>query len=203
MTATTATTNQKLKGKDLITAGIFAAIYFCVFMIGQLLSALHPVLWILFPFVIALLAGIPYYLLCAKVQKPGAVFIMGMVTGLIAVLSGQDSVIEGITFLIGCSMAEIIRHATKYSSFKGNMIAYIFFSINAVGSPLPIWLMREKFFAKISTLGMPADYINTLDALASPYMLIVLFAAVIIGAVLGSLIAKGLFNKHFKKAGIV
>lgn len=203
MTTAAATASKKLKGKDLITAGIFAAIYFCVFMIGQLLSALHPVLWILFPGVVALLAGVPYYLLCAKVQKTGAVFIMGMVTGLFAVLSGQDSVIEGITFLIGCGMAEIIRHATKYSSFKGNMIAYMFFSINTVGSPLPIWLMREKFFEKISVLGMPEDYINTLDALASSNMLILLFAAVIVGAVLGSLIAKKMLDKHFKKAGIV
>ena len=71
-----------LQGKDLISIGIFSAIYFVLNFICMLLSGLHPVIWILMPALIALVTGIPFLLMCAKVQKFGAVLLMGMVTGL-------------------------------------------------------------------------------------------------------------------------
>lgn len=65
------TKNSKaLKGKDLITIGIFSAIYFVINFVFMLLSGLHPILWILMPALIALFSGIPFMLMCAKVQKP-------------------------------------------------------------------------------------------------------------------------------------
>lgn len=39
--------------------------------------------------------------------------------------------------------------------------------------------------------------------MTSPAMLIVLFAAPILGSIVGAVIAKGMFKKHFKKAGII
>ena len=66
-----------LKGKDLIFIGVYTAIYFVINMLFMLISGLHPVIWILLPAFIALFSGIPFMLICAKVQKPGAVFIMG------------------------------------------------------------------------------------------------------------------------------
>ena len=69
--------------------------------------------------------------------------------------------------------------------------------------PLPIWLMREDFLQQITEQGMPADYVNTLAALSSNGMLIVLFLAPIVGAVIGGLIARIMFRKHFEKAGLV
>ena len=50
---------------------------------------------------------------------------------------------------------------------------------------------------------MPADYVNTLAALSSNGMLIVLFLAPIVGAVIGGLIARIMFRKHLEKAGLV
>ena len=39
-------TDKKLKGKDLITIGIFSAIYFVINFAFMLLGGIHPVLWI-------------------------------------------------------------------------------------------------------------------------------------------------------------
>ena len=50
---------------------------------------------------------------------------------------------------------------------------------------------------------MPADYINTLASLSSNGMLIVLFLAPIVGAIIGGFLAKAMFRKHFEKAGLV
>ena len=140
------TNGNMLKGKDLITIGIFSAIYF---------------------------------------------------------VTGQFTVIILVSFVIACGLGEIVRSVTRYNSFRGNAIAFVCFSLGMTGSPLPIWLMRESFLAQISEQGMPADYVASLEAASSPGMLVVLFAAPIIGAVIGAFITKSMFKKHFSKAGIV
>lgn len=78
-----------LRGKDLITIGIFSALYFVVNFVFMLISGFHPVLWILMPGLIALFSGIPFMLMCVKVQRFGAVLIMGAITALIYFVTGQ------------------------------------------------------------------------------------------------------------------
>lgn len=194
--------NRRLNGKDLITIGIFSATYFVINFIFMMLGII-PVMWILMPGFIALFSGIPFMMLCAKVQKPGGVLIMGFITGFIYFITGQFTVVILITFTIGCGLGEIVRFITKYNSFKGNCAAFILFSLGMTGSPLPIWIFRNSFFVQIAEQGMPVDYINSLQKLASDQMLIVLFVAPIIGAILSSIITRKMFKKHFIKAGIV
>ena len=164
-------TGRRMGGKDVITVGIFSAIYFVINFAFMLLGGLHPLLWILMPGFIALFTGIPYLIMCAKVQKAGSVLLMGLITGLIYYVTGQFTV--------------------------------VIFSVGMVVSPLPIWLMREDFLRQITEQGMPADYVNTLAALSSNGMLIVLFLAPVVGAIIGGILARAMFRKHFEKAGLV
>lgn len=194
---------DKLKGKDLITIGIFSAIYFVINFIFMLLGGLHPIMWILMPGFIALFSGIPFMLMCSKVQKIGAVLIMGAITGLIYFVTGMFTVVILATFATGCILGEVVRLFSGYSSFKGNMLAFICFSLGMIGSPLPIWMMHDKFMAQISEQGMPADYIAALEKISSPAMLLVLFLTPVVGAVIGAWISRTMFQKHFEKAGIV
>lgn len=174
-------TDKKLKGKDLITIGIFSAIYFVINFAFMLLGGIHPVLWMLMPGFIAVFAGIPFMLMVAKVQKLGAVFLMGLITALIYFVTGQFTLVILISMASTCILAEVVRAVTKYNSFKGNSIAYVIFSLGMVGSPLPIWLFKADFLAQITEQGMPADYVAAVEALSSNAMLIVLFVAPIIG----------------------
>ena len=192
-----------LKGKDLITIGIFSSIYFVINFAFMLLGGIHPVLWMLMPGFIAVFAGIPFMLMAAKVQKPGAVFLMGLITALIYFVTGQFTLVILISMASACVLAEVIRSMAKYDSFKGNSTAYVIFSLGMTGSPLPIWLFKADFLAQITEQGMPADYVSAVEALSSNAMLVVLFVAPIIGGMIGAFIAKGLFKKHFVKAGIV
>jgi len=197
------TSSRKMQGKDLITVGIFSAIYFVVNFIFMVSGGIHPILWILMPGTIALFAGVPYMLMIAKVQKPGAVFLMGLITGLIYFATGQFTVVILVFMVVSCFLAELTRYLTKYNSLSGNYLSYIFFSYGMVGSPLPIWLFKESFLAQISEQGLPADYVAAVEALSSNWMLIVLFVAPAVGAIIGAIIARALFKKHFEKAGIV
>ena len=143
-------TDKKLKGKDLITIGIFSAIYFVINFAFMLLGGIHPVLWMLMPGFIAVFAGIPFMLMVAKVQKLGAVFLMGLITALIYFVTGQFTLVILISMASTCILAEVVRAVTKYNSFKGNSIAYVIFSLGMVGSPLPIWLFKADFLAQIT-----------------------------------------------------
>ena len=195
-------TSKTLKGKDLITIGIFSAIYFVINFIFMI-AGVVPILWVLMPGLIALFTGIPYMILMSKVQKPGAVLIMGLITGLIYYVTGMFTTVILITFSLACVLAEVARFVTQYNSFTGNTASFALFSMGMVGSPLPIWLFRDSFFAQISEQGMSADYLSSLTSLATDGMLIVMLLAPLVLAVAGALIAKALFKKHFQKAGIV
>jgi energy-coupling factor transport system substrate-specific component len=199
----TSITTRKLKGKDLITIGIFSAIYFVINFIFMLSAGIHPILWVLMPGTIALFTGIPYMLMAAKVQKPGAAFLMGLITGLIYFATGQFTVVILISMVVSCGLAELTRYITKYNSFTGDSLSFIFFSFGMVGSPLPIWLFKESFLAQIGGQGMPADYVSAVEAVSANWMLIILFVAPVIGGTAGALIARKLFKKHFVKAGII
>ena len=194
--------NNKLKGKDLITIGIYTAIYF-VINFGFMLAGMIPVMWILMPSLIALFTGIPYMMICNKVQKAGAILIMGTITVLIYYATGQFTTVILATFVVGCILAEIIRATTKYKSFVGNSLSFALFSIGMIGSPLPIWLFKESFFAHIAELGMSKDYINALESFTSPAVLIGVVILTLICSLAGALLAKRIMNKHFKKAGII
>ena len=197
------TQKKGMTGKDIITVGIFSAIYFVINFAFMLLSGLHPLLWILMPGLIAIFAGIPFLMMCAKVPKTGAVLLMGFITALIYFVTGQFTVVILIAFAVSCILAELCRICSHYRSFRGNALAYVFLSLGMIGSPLPVWIMRDSFLAQISQQGMPEAYVSTLAALTSPGMIVVLVGAPIVGAILGILLAKGMFRKHFEKAGIL
>ena len=195
--------SKKLNGKDLITVGIFSAVYFVINFAFMLLSGLHPLLWILMPGLIALFTGVPFLLMASKVQKPGAVLLMGLITALIYFITGQFTVVILISFSSACVISELVRFVTKYKSLSGNMAAFVIFSVGMIGSPLPVWLFKESFLAQISGQGMAETYVSALDVLASPEMLAVMIAAPVVCGFIGAFAAKGLFKKHFEKAGIV
>ncbi|MDO4721362.1 MAG: MptD family putative ECF transporter S component [Peptostreptococcaceae bacterium] len=192
----------KLTGKDLIHIGIFSAVYFVLSFVGMFLGII-PILWILMPGVVALIAGIPFLLLSAKVQKPGVSLLMGLVTALLYYVTGQFTIVILTTFAAGSLLSELARWLTKYGSFRGNTLAFILFSYGMTGSPLPIWLFRDKFLAQISEQGIPDQYIETLNAAATTPMLFVLLLSPVVGGLIGAFIARRIFKKHFAKAGMI
>ena len=54
--------SRKLSGKDLITIGIFSAIYFML-NLAAMFTGFVPVLWLLLPGVTGIVIGIPFLLI--------------------------------------------------------------------------------------------------------------------------------------------
>ena len=194
--------NRKLTGKDVITIGIYSAIYF-VLNFAAMMTGLIPLLWILLPGTVAILTGIPFLLMVVKVPKPGAALIMGLITAFLYFVTGQFTSLILITMLIACIVSEAYRYITKYNlKFINLVVTFILFSYGMTGSPLALFVYRESFLAQIGET-MSQEYVVAISSYITTPMLILLLVSPIAGGFFGVLIAGGIFKKHFKKAGIV
>ena len=194
--------NRKLTGKDVIAIGIYSAIYF-VMNFAAIITGFIPLFWILLAGTAAILTSIPFLLMAVKVPKPGAVLIIGFITAFLYFITGQFTVLILITMLIACVLSETYRYITKYAlKFRNLVVAFILFSYGMVGSPLALFVYRESFLAQISET-MSRKYVVAISSYITTPMLILLLVSPIVGGLLGALIAKGIFKKHFEKAGIV
>lgn len=79
---------KKLKVKDLVSIGVFAVIYF-VLMFGVGMMGIIPILFLIYPTVLGIIAGTVLMLFMAKVQKPWALFILGMISPLVMFAMGR------------------------------------------------------------------------------------------------------------------
>lgn len=192
--------NKKLKVKDLVSIGVFAVIYF-VLLYGVGMMGMIPILFLIYPTVLAIVAGTVVMLFMTKVQKPWALFIFGMIAPLLMFAMGHTYVLP-VFSLIVIIIAELIRKIGNYNSFKYNMLSYAVFSTWICGSLIQMLLVKEKYLEM--TVGMMGqEYADALDKLITyPHMALVALGA-FIGGIIGAYIGKALLKKHFEKAGIV
>jgi len=184
--------------KDLITVGIFTAIYFVIMFACGMLGYI-PILYAMLPAIIPILCGIPFMLYLTKVKCFGMVSITGIICGLVMFLTGHTFV-PIITGTICGISADLIFMAGKYKSKKCTVIGYSVFSLWIVGMLMPFFVMRDSF-EKLMLQSMGAEYTKTIyelfDKMAWLFPIFALVAGVI-GAFLGFAVLK----KHFKRAGI-
>lgn len=192
--------NKKLKVKDLVSIGVFAVIYF-VLLYGVGMMGMIPILFLIYPTVLAIVAGTVVMLFMSKVQKPWALFIFGMIAPLLMFAMGHTYVLLVLSLII-MIIAELIRKIGNYNSFKYNMLSYAVFSTWICSSLMQMLLLKEKYLEM--TLGMMGqEYADALEKLITyPHMALVALGA-FIGGIIGAYIGKALLKKHFEKAGIV
>ena len=172
--------SKKLTIPDLISVGVFTAIYFVLVTIATFSCALLPGVGnILLPAVAALISGSVYMLLAAKLQKFGGISIMGLVMGLFFFVSGH--------FVL---------------SFAANIVCGVL-SYGLTGPILPLWFMKDAYIANLTARGKDAAYIDTLFAPINNGSFVAAIAAILVCAVLGGLFGQRMMKKHFEKAGIV
>jgi energy-coupling factor transport system substrate-specific component len=112
--------NRKLKVKDLVTIGIFTVVYFVV-MFGVGMMGMVPILFLVYPTVLGVVTGTIIMLFMAKVQKPFALFILGILTPLIMFSMGHTYILL-IHGIIVMAIAELIRKAGDYRIGKKLMV---------------------------------------------------------------------------------
>lgn len=135
--------DKKLKIKDLVLIGVFTVIYFVV-MFGVGMMGIIPILFLVYPIVLSIVAGPIIMLFMAKVQKPWALFILGMLPPIGMFFMGHTYIMPLHAFVIMIA-SEMIRRAGGYSSFKYNMMSYAIFSTWICGSLMQMIWTRKKY----------------------------------------------------------
>ena len=192
--------NKKLKVKDLVSIGVFCVIYL-VLLFGVGMMGIIPILFLIYPTVLGIVAGTVVMLFMTKVQKPWALFIFGMVSPLVMFAAGHTYVVVVLSLIV-MIIAELIRKIGNYNSFKYNMLSYAVFSTWICSSMMQMLLVKEKYL-EMSIEMMGKDYVDAMEKLITyPHMTLVALGA-FLGGIIGAYIGKALLKKHFEKAGIV
>jgi len=190
---------KKLKIKDLVTIGVFAVIYvviiFALGMIGFL-----PVLYLVYPALLGIVSGTVIMLFMAKVQKPWAVLILGMLTSVFMMVEGNTYLLIIHSFVV-MLIAELIRRVGNYNSFKYNMLSFAIFNTWICGSLMQMLWAREKYIEIAMVMG--EEYVNALIKLVTYPNMALVYLGAILGGLIGAKIGRILLKKHFIKAGII
>lgn len=192
--------NEKMNVKDLINVGIFAAIYFVLFFMSAM-TGFVPIFAVAFPGILALISGIPITLYIIKVRKFGMMTLLGLVMGLLVFLIGQGWMAV-ITGLICGLVADMILKTEGAPEWKNVLMAYSVFSLWVIGSMLPMWIMKDAFFASVST-GQGAEYANAVMGYITGGTLVGIVVLTMVCAVIGAYVGRKMLKKHFQRAGIV
>ena len=184
------TKSRHLTIPDLITIGVFTALYFVLVAVATLFSsvALMGFGMILLPAVAALICGCVYMLLVAKVGKFGAISVMGIVVGLFLFVSGH--------FILS-------TRAGDYRSKTGILASYVVFCYGLTGPILPLWFMKDAYVASLQARGKDSSYIDGVFAHVNTGTFFIAMIVVLVCALLGGWFGQRMLKKHFAKTGII
>lgn len=118
-------TNKKkgLTVKDLVTIGIFSALFLVFALVGGIFFAPNPVLTFYMPVGSALLCGPIYLLMMAKVKKRFTATILGVIMCIIWFVTGMHWAMA-LGYLVMGIVADLVAGAGQYQSKKINSISY-------------------------------------------------------------------------------
>lgn len=189
---------NKLKGKDLINIGIYAAIY-CVIMTCIAMLGYIPIMMPLLAVFCPLVGGIPMMLFYTKTKKFGMITIISVIIGIYLWVTGMGiyPAIFGVVFGF---LADLVAKSGGYQSFTKTVLSYGVMCLMLFGNFLPLYIDREGYFASRQEFGQ--EYIDSLGNIMQPWTAPVIIIASFVFGVLGALLGKALLKKHFVKAGI-
>ena len=110
--------------KDLVTTGIFSAIFFVFTLVGGLPFAPNPVLTFYMPMGAALLCGPIYLLMVAKVQKRWSVTILGIIMGIIWFATGMHWAFS-LGYIGMGIIADLVAGIGHYRNKAINLLSYL------------------------------------------------------------------------------
>ncbi len=192
--------SSKLQGKDFINIGIFTVIYFVLTSVVAMLGVIPIFIPLLCVFV-PLIGGIPMMLYFPKIRKFGMLTITGVLDGVLLLFTGMGywCILTGLVFGL---IADFMLKSSGYKKIKTEILAHGVFSISVVGAFLPIILTRNSYYETLLAYGKK-EYADALMSYMPNWSLPLLVIGAFVAGILGGLIGRKIFKKHFERAGIV
>ena len=175
MSAQSSYLNKKgLTVKDLVTIGIFTALFFVFELIGSL-----P----------------------AKVPKRGGIVVLGIINGIIWYVLGMHWAMD-LGYVVMGIVAEIVAGAKGYRNIKWNIASFSLFCLGPAGVFLAYFADPAAWAETMLNNGTSQEYIDMMTASAPAGMLPVILLGTIVLGIISGLVGKKLLKKQFEKAGI-
>ncbi len=193
--------DQKLSVRDLIITGVFSALIFTSGILGGFFFAINPLLTFYMPLGVALLPGPIYLLMIAKVKKPGAISIVGILLGMYFYLTGMHWGLY-VGYFVMSIIADFFAGIKNYSNIRWNIISYVLFCLSATGTYIVYFLFPSQWIAFMAKKGTDIAYIRAMQEATHWWILIIILAGTICIASLSGLLGARLLERQFKRAGI-
>ncbi len=194
--------SNRLKAKDFITIGIFAAILFAVEFAFGMLGYIHPYIVAAYVVILPLASGIPMMLFYTKVEKFGMITILSVLLAIIMFVGGMGYL--GAPLIIASGLiADFIAKSGKYKSFKKIVVSFGVFNLWICANYFPILVTADSYRQDLIDGGYSAEYVNNLFGAINIKTIGVLIVLCFIFGCIGSVLGKAVVKKHFEKAGIV
>lgn len=192
---------KSLTIKDLVTTGIFSAIFLVFTMIGGIFFASNPVLTFYMPMGAALLCGPVYLLMIAKVQKRWSVTILGIIMGIIWFVTGMHWAFS-LGYIGMGIIADLVAGAGDYRNKAVNLLSYMLMSLGGVYTYVVFFIDPQGWASTMLENGTEQSYIDTMSASAPSWLLAVIMIGTLAIAAFSGWIGGKLLKKQFEKAGI-
>ncbi len=192
---------EELTVKDLVTTGIFTALFFIFTIIGGLPFAPNPVLTFYMPIGSVLLCGPIFLLLVAKVPKRWAITTLGIIVGLIFFATGMHWAMD-LGYVVMGFIADLAAGTKGYRSVKMNVLSYGLLCLGATGTYIVFFLNPSAWISTMLKNGTEQSYIDTMTASAADWMLAVILLGTAAAAIASGWIGTKLLKRQFERAGI-
>lgn len=187
--------------KDLVTTGIFTALFFIFELIGSIPFAPNPALTFYQPLGIALLCGPIFLLMTAKVPKFGAITILGVVNGIIWFVMGMHWAMD-LGYVVMGLVADLIAQIGNHKSVKLNILAYALFCIGPGGVLIAYAANPAAWASTMLSKGLSQEYVDSMAASVPGGMIAGVFLGTLVIAIISGLVGRAMLKKQFEKAGI-
>ena len=190
--------NKKgLTVKDLVTIGIFNALFFVFELIGSLPFAPNPALTFYQPLGIALLCGPVFLLMVAKVPKRGNIAICGIINGVIWFVFGMHWAMD-LGYIVMGIVADLVAGMRSYKNTKWNIAAFALFCLGPAGVFLAYSINPTAWAQIMLEKGTSQEYIDIMANSAPIGMLPVILLGTVVIAIVSGLIGRKLLKKQFE-----
>ncbi|SHL11320.1 MptD family putative ECF transporter S component [Xylanibacter ruminicola] len=163
----------------------FIALYVVTVFATAFIGYLHPLCWVGFPSLAALLGAFSYYHVCLRWQQFGAGTLLGLVFGLVLLVTGEGDVITFVIMAAAGILSDIVLKLTSRPAY-----AYPVLAIGVISWLLPLWT-RTQWYHDGAAEELGTDYAEGLMLLAYWWGLLLIVAATALMGYLGiRLVAK-------------
>ena len=187
--------------KDLVTVGIFSALFLVFALVGGIFFAPNPVLTFYMPVGSALLCGPVYLLMLAKVKKRWAASILGAILCIVWFVTGMHWAMA-LGYLVMGVAADFVSGAGEYKSKMMNSVSYIVISLGGTASYLVFFANPDGWAKTMLGNGTEQSYIDTMRETGSVWIMLVMLVGTVLAAAVSAFVGCKMLRKQFEKSGI-